>query len=63
MSGYQTERGGKQSAVLEQRGTFKKLYFNPKLHEGNCKVRVLFHFNFILVRITGSIYACYFPES
>ena len=38
LSDYQTERGYKQSAVLEQRGSFKKLYFNPKLHEGNCEV-------------------------
>ena len=35
---YTTESGFKQSAVLEQRGKFKKLYFNPKLHEGNSQV-------------------------
>ena len=40
MSNYTTESGFKQSAVLEQRGKFKKLYFNPKLHEANSQVRV-----------------------
>ena len=38
MQDYQTERGYTQSAVLEQRGSFNKLYFNPKLHEGNNEV-------------------------
>ena len=35
---HQTELGYKQSAELVQRGTFKKLFFNPKLHEGNHEV-------------------------
>ena len=38
---YQTELGYKQSVVRETRGTFKKLYFNPKLHEGNNEVSVV----------------------
>ena len=30
---YQTERGYTQSAEISQRGSFKLLYFNPKLYE------------------------------